>query len=127
MRRGAIPQVGHKSEREAGNGGHAHDEPAQGLVGNFLTMAGQVACTNQQQEADGEQDAEQCSRKKPARLHGTDHRVHAVPVREVEGMRQVLVSRVEVNLQGAAQAAVWLMARQEQFGLSELYDRLGDE
>lgn len=48
------------------------------------------------------------------------------PPGEVEGMRQVLVSRVEVNLQGAAQAAVWLMAKQEQFGLSELHSRLAD-
>ena len=51
---------------------------------------------------------------------------HACTAGEVEGMRQVLVSRVEVNLQGAAQAAVWLMAPQEQFGLSELHSRLAE-
>ena len=46
------------------------------------------------------------------------------PPGEVGGMRQVLVSRLEVNLQGAAQVAVWLMAQQEQFGLSDLHSRL---
>ena len=48
------------------------------------------------------------------------------PHGEAEGMRQVLVSRVEVNLQGAAQAAVWLMAQQEQFGLSDLHSKLAE-
>lgn len=48
------------------------------------------------------------------------------PPGEVEGMRQVLVSRVEVNLQGPAQAAVWLMADQEKFGLSALHGKLSE-
>jgi len=48
------------------------------------------------------------------------------PPGEVGGMRQVLVSRLEVNLQGAAQVAVWLMAQQEQFGLSDLHSRLAE-